>query len=240
MPNAVKMRRKPPRPDPQRLAWDGFLAFIHHFGSESRIWRGVASKNHKLKPSIARGDYGPLLETTLFREFCRRARQFGDTHLYSDWDMIALAQHHGLPTRILDWTYNPLVAAWFAVTSRPNGHKGYITCILEPPVADLVQDTDPFSVSRVMLFRSDVVSPRIVAQEGVFTVHPKPSGRAWVVPRALERQDFEIDTRHKAYFKARLADLGIDAAHMLADIDGLCRAIKEKYSGGDVPASAAR
>jgi len=188
-PNLLQRRLRPP----EKLAWTNFLSFIHRFGAQDRIWRGVASKQHRLKPSIARGTYDPVVELTLFQEFRRRARQFADTHLFSEWDLIALAQHHGLPTRILDWTYNPLVAAWFAVTSHPDHHKGCVTSILEPPQVDPEKEMGPFSVSQVLLFRSDIVSPRIIAQEGVFTVHPKPGGRAWRVPKHLERRDFAIE-----------------------------------------------
>jgi hypothetical protein len=51
--------------------------------------------------------------------FKRAARPFVPNPLSSDWEWLALAQHHGAPTRPADWSTSPLVAAWFAATSYP-------------------------------------------------------------------------------------------------------------------------
>jgi hypothetical protein len=54
------------------------------------------------------------LEEHIFRNFIRYARPFLKSAPLNDWELLVAAQHHGLPTRLLDWTYSPLVAAHFA------------------------------------------------------------------------------------------------------------------------------
>src|SRR5437763_1236156 len=84
-------------------------------------YRGLRSAQYHLVPRIGRYPvYHPQWELDVLRIF----KIYAWPHLKSapqdEWELLAIAQHHGLPTRLLDWTRNPLVAAYFAVEGKPD------------------------------------------------------------------------------------------------------------------------
>jgi hypothetical protein len=215
------------------------MAFVDRHQQSNWIFRGVADAHgHKLVPKIGRDPdvYDSQVEKVIFANFKRRARQYVTTDRMSDWELLALAQHHGLPTRLLDWTTNPLVAAYFAVTSNPDGKDARLIAVRAPRMVDTKIETDPFECLTVVSLMPTAVAPRIVAQRGLFTVHPEPT-KPWnpkrptsMVSSAYEEHD--IEARHRSFFQRKLFQVAIDAASINADLDGICHTLAWQFRSG--------
>ena len=94
------------------------------------VYRGASDKQLSLMPKLNWVcQHNIDLESSLLRNFKKYAyADIGDNKSF--WQMLSFAQHHGLPTRLLDWTYSPLVAAHFATEDITEYDKdGVIWCV---------------------------------------------------------------------------------------------------------------
>ena len=105
-----------------------FVSLVDGFQSkaEHSLWyRGCGKSAYTLQPSLYRhrqkNKIAELssLELQLITRFRQRSIPFHDRSLLDDWDTLFFMQHYGVPTRLLDWTENPLMALYFAVMSAP-------------------------------------------------------------------------------------------------------------------------
>jgi hypothetical protein len=202
-----------------------------YFHSERKTWafRGQSSSNFLLTSKVARAK--PMLgmperfEESIFRSFKRYALQYRSPEPeWTDWEWLALAQHHGLPTRLLDWTYNPLVALYFAVEGTP-GEDGIVYALQAetPTTPGGLNIGNPFNLNTPVKYLPSVVTRRIWVQEGIFVVqtdlrkplthHELPPGwkiETLLVPGALKRE-----------IRYGLYRFGVHRASLFPDIDGL-------------------
>lgn len=96
---------------------------------DTGVYRGSSDASYPLLTSLdrlggARQAHAKAdLEAHILRNFIRYSRPHLGTEPVNDWEQLVSAQHHGVPTRLLDWTYSPLVATFFATRPADDGEE---------------------------------------------------------------------------------------------------------------------
>ncbi len=109
-----------------------FVKYIDSLSNLPNLWfRGVPNTNHFPIPGLVRFDAIDD-EGSLEHDFLISYKSYVDNDNFKPWELYALMQHHGLPTRLLDWSESPLVALYFALTSEPKSRAHRAVWVLNP------------------------------------------------------------------------------------------------------------
>jgi hypothetical protein len=212
------------------------------FEDDERTYRGVSRESYRLVPTLGRmaqydDDQLRGYEWRTVDEFRRRAKPLVPDAPADDWEWLFLAQHHGLPTRLLDWTSNPLVALFFAV-SQDDQFDGAIYCggfnrlyhTGNNLMVGATRDDRPSKVSPYEIEGVHAVYPahrhqRYVNQSGFFTIQHHPT-------RPIEDHvdvKYIVPQQLKARCRSILQAFGITWFFLFPSLDELIEDIRSRW-----------
>ncbi|HZL13246.1 MAG TPA: FRG domain-containing protein [Verrucomicrobiae bacterium] len=231
-------------------SWEKFKVYVAKLIQDGHefIFRGQPSNQHRLNTSFHRERRYDLLRYEA--EACEHlvqninaisTRQYNRKDSIDFGALLSLAQHHGFPTPLLDWSKSPYVAAFFALEkcSRPNENgdnpRIYIFDALawQRDTAQAAHFADP---RPVITLREFVASnnPRHLPQQSIHTYTNIEDIEAWI--RLIEKEKnkryltiIDIPSSERKFAMRDLAYMGVTAATLFPGFDGVCRSLKGRF-----------
>lgn len=197
------------------------------------LFRGQ-ERDENLLPKIARlkMQYWEIaeIEKKMLAEIVRIGSIYRNFDKLNIWDIMTVAQHYGMSTRLLDWTRNPLTALWFACKNSRR-QKPYVYVLLPRWDIEILDQSTEESLEKIQgisILKPNFPDSRIVAQDGWFTIHgiSRKHGKFFdfqdrngCMPGVIK---IVIDPHATAEILKSLDILGVNHHNLFPDLGGIC------------------
>lgn len=224
-------------------------------------FRGMKDVSLELGFSLSRlGPEAPQLEEPMLRTFRRYARRLAHIDDDSVWSWLSVAQHHGFPTRLLDWTFSPYVALHFMTEDGACFNSdGVVWAVdyvgarkyLPPRLADILEEEganvfttemlargasnlkelDSLGEEFVVFLEPPSLDDRIVHQYALFSLSPhKTKMTTWLEQHPELVRKIVVPAELKWEVRDRLDQANVTERTLYPGLDGLSRWLARYYT----------
>jgi hypothetical protein len=201
---------------------------VGNYSGTNFAFRGHSDFDWELTPKIGRPIYARTIpkilnEELLLNAWMRYSSQLLTKEPLDNWDCLSLAQHHGLATRLLDWTKNPLVALFFATCDIELNKDASVIIMDFKNMTLKTAELNPFKISNSGIFYPKGLTLRVVSQRGIFTISHKPTKP---LEKLLVDSNFiklRIKKNSKENIQKNLEQYGINEFSIYQDLDNLSK-----------------
>lgn len=236
--------------DQEVITWNDYKNWITGLVKEkmSFFCRGQANQDWKLQTSFHRSakhnditllQYLDSIIPEVHYHICAVRDELIDLRNEQEFGaFLALLQHHGFPTPLLDWTLSPYMAAYFAyrevndVAPQSENVKVFIFDYLDWKT----RFQQPLNLRETAVQYVSVLrpyakyNPRLIPQQGVFTVTNVDDMAAYIYERGVEvKKTFLYTALLSPTVMKELNLMGINEMTLFPGINGICHALKTQF-----------
>lgn len=206
------------------------------FNDDKNIYcfRGQSVSNWEITTSLSRCNVTEDQTKEMYKEVCRNfPSEFSDFNKLSFEDLSKM-QHYGIPTHLLDVSYNPLVSLFFATEygKGKNGVKSGIVYVFKiPKKEETYKTTEPIfnttsNLNELCFLKTNFSNERLKNQNGAFIYNPKSenlSSKDWIL------HSFIIQNINKSKIRKELAAFNISYRTLFPELSEFRKEIDERF-----------